>query len=65
MTDKEEMKPVEAIEKLFDRRRIIFLVRNKKLIAAHGQTAGGWGKVDDPSGLALKLFSREELQKIT
>ena len=63
MTGK-KIEAVETIERLFARRRLIFHVGNKQLLAAHGQTAGGWGKVEDPSGLALKLFSREELQKI-
>lgn len=58
-----KIKSVETIEQPFDRRRLIFLVRNTQLLAAYVQTSGGWGEVDASYSMSSKLFSQEELQK--
>ena len=52
------------IEKILERRRLVFHLRDGKVLAAFGQTAGGWGKVEDPVALALDCFSEDELQKL-
>lgn len=58
------METVERIEKIFERRRLVFHLRNREVRVAYGQTAGGWGRVEDPLALALKCFSEDELVKI-
>lgn len=58
------MGTVEKIEKIFERRRLVFQLLDGKVLAAYGQTAGGWGRVEDPLKLALEYFSEDELQKI-
>ena len=56
------MSTIERIEKTFDRRRLVFHLRERDVVMAYGQTAGGWGKVEDPLPLAMKYFSSEELR---
>ena len=58
------MSTVERIEKTFERRRLVFHLRDRDVLAAYGQTAGGWGIVENPLALALKCFSDDELLKI-
>lgn len=55
---------IEKIEKIFGRRKVVFYVRDGVLIKAYGQTAGGWGRVDQPLKLASKYLSNDELSKI-
>ena len=55
---------VEKIEKTFERRRLVFHLRDREVLVAYGQTAGGWGIVESPLALALKCFSEDELLKI-
>lgn len=58
------MSTIERIEKTFDRRRLVFHLRERDVLMAYGQTAGGWGIVKNPLALALKCFSEDELRKI-
>ena len=40
---KGQMGTVEKIEKTFEQRRLVFHLRNREVLTACGQTAGGWG----------------------
>lgn len=51
------MSTIERIEKTFDRRRLVFHLRERDVVMAYGQTAVGWGIVKNPLALALKYFS--------
>ena len=58
------MGTLEKIEKSFERRKLVFHLLDGEVLEAYGQTAGGWGRVEDPLALALKCFSEDELRKI-
>ena len=55
---------MEIVEKIFEQRRLVFHLLDGEVLVAFGQTAGGWGRVEDPLALALKCFSEDELLKI-
>lgn len=55
-------KKLRTVEKIFERRRLIFHVRDGKVFAAFGQTAGGWGRVEEPEKLAQRLLNRGDLR---
>ena len=62
-TPKDFKKP-ERINKVFDRSRVVFHLREGTPLVAFGQTAGGWGRVNNPLSLAKKLFSEDEMQTL-
>ena len=57
-------KKFEQISKVFDRSRVVFHLREGTPLVAFGQTAGGWGRVNNPLSLAKKLFSEDEMQTL-
>ena len=52
--------PIKKVEKMLDRRRIVFHIFEDS-VEAYGQTAGGWGRVEEPEKLAQRLLSLEEM----
>ena len=52
--------PVKKVEKMLDRRRIVFHIFEDS-VEAYGQTAGGWGRVEEPEKLAQRLLSLDEM----
>ena len=57
-------KKPERINKVLDRSRVVFHLREGTPLVAFGQTAGGWGRVNNPLSLAKKLFSEDEMQTL-
>ena len=52
---------IKKVEVIRERRRIVFHISEDK-IAAYGQTAGGWGRVEEPEKLALRLLAPVDLR---
>lgn len=53
--------PIERVEVMRERRRIVFYISEDKIVA-YGQTAGGWGSVEEPEKLALRLLKPGDLR---
>lgn len=48
------------IEKIYERRKLVFHLEDGTPVAAYGQTSGGWGRVQNPISLAANVFSQGE-----
>ena len=55
---------MKKVEKTFERRKLIFHIEDRQIIAAYGQTSGGWGRIENPFAIAQTLFSAEELMQV-
>lgn len=53
--------PTKKVEKMLDRRRIVFHIFEDS-VEAYGQTAGGWGRVEEPEKLAQRLLAPVDLR---
>ena len=53
-------RPIKKVEKMLDRRRIVFHIF-EDTVEAYGQTAGGGGRVGEPEKLGQRLLSIEEM----
>ena len=60
----DSIKKSEQIEKVLERSRVIFHLKEGKPSVAFGQTAGGWGRVDRSMDLALRHFNEDEMRKL-
>ena len=53
-----------AIEKFFDGRRLVFRSELGGGLTAFGQTAGGWGRVEDAEALAHQYLTKREKDQL-